>query len=104
MKRFKALLAMALVTAMTLGACGTSDPGDGGIRIVVTISTLGDMVSVVAGADATVEVLMPLGADPHSFSPSSQQVAEMTDADLVVVNGLGLEEGFAAVLDGVVAD
>jgi zinc/manganese transport system substrate-binding protein len=71
---------------------------------VATTSTLGDLVSNVAGGDATVEVLMPLGADPHSFVPSSQQVAEMNDADLVVVNGLGLEEGFAAVLEGVVAD
>lgn len=104
MKRPRALMALALVTGMTLGACGTSDPGDGGIKIVVTTSTLGDLVSNVAGGDATVEVLMPLGADPHSFSPSSQQVAEMNDADLVVVNGLGLEEGFAAVLEGVVAD
>lgn len=104
MKRLRALLALSVVTAMTLGACGTSDTGEGGIEIVVTTSTLGDLVSRVAGPDATVKVLLPLGADPHSFSPSSQQVAEMNDADLVVVNGLGLEEGFAAVLEGVVAD
>lgn len=104
MTRLRALLALSVVTAMTLGACGTSDTGEGGIEIVVTTSTLGDLVSRVAGPDATVKVLLPLGADPHSFSPSSQQVAEMNDADLVVVNGLGLEEGFAAVLEGVVAD
>lgn len=104
MKRPRAFMALALVTGMTLGACGTSDPDDGGIKIVVTTSTLGNLVSNVAGGDATVEVLMPLGADPHSFSPSSQQVAEMNDADLVVVNGLGLEEGFASVLEGVLND
>lgn len=104
MKQSRALLALVVVTAMTLGGCGTSDPGEGGIEIVVTTSTLGDLVSKVAGPDATVEVLIPLGADPHSFSPSSQQVAEMNGADLVVVNGLGLEEGFDAVLEGVVAD
>ena len=103
MKRLRAVVAVVLA-AITLGACGTSDPGAGGIEIVVTTSILGDLVSNVAGADATVEVLMPLGADPHSFSPSSQQVAAMDDADLVVMNGLGLEEGFAAVLEGVAAD
>ncbi len=104
MKRWRAIIAVAVATAMTLGACGSSDSGDSGITVVVTTSTLGDLVSNVAGSEATVVVLMPLGADPHSFSPSSQQVAEMNEADLVVVNGLGLEEGFAAVLDGVVAD
>jgi zinc/manganese transport system substrate-binding protein len=97
-------MVVAVAAAITLGACGRSGAGEGDIRIVVTTSTLGDLVSNVAGGDATVEVLMPLGADPHSFLPSSQQVADMNDADLVVVNGLGLEEGFAAVLEGVVAD
>jgi zinc/manganese transport system substrate-binding protein len=104
MKRLRAIMVVAVAAAITLGACGTSGAGEGDIRIVVTTSTLGDLVSNVAGGDATVEVLMPLGADPHSFLPSSQQVADMNDADLVVVNGLGLEEGFAAVLEGVVAD
>ncbi|MEX2132965.1 MAG: metal ABC transporter substrate-binding protein [Acidimicrobiia bacterium] len=104
MKRLRAVMGVAVLAAMTLGACGTSDPGEGGVKVVVTTSALGDLVSNVAGADATVEVLMPLGADPHSFSPSSQQVAAMNDADLVVIIGLGLEEGFAAVLEGVVAD
>jgi zinc/manganese transport system substrate-binding protein len=104
MKRLRAIMVVAVAAAITLGACGTTGAGEGDIRIVATTSTLGDLVSNVAGGDATVEVLMPLGADPHSFLPSSQQVAEMNDADLVVVNGLGLEEGFAAVLEGVVAD
>lgn len=104
MKRVRALMAVAVLAAATLGGCGSSDPGAEGIEIVVTTSTIGDLVANVAGADATVEVLMPLGADPHSFSPSSQQVARMNSADLVVVNGLGLEEGFEDVLEGVVAD
>ncbi len=104
MRPCKALTLVAVVTALTLGACGSTDPGNSDIKIVVTTSVLGDLVANVAGNEATVVVLMPLGADPHSFSPSSQQVAEMNDADLVVVNGLGLEEGFAAVLDGVVTD
>jgi zinc/manganese transport system substrate-binding protein len=104
MKRLKAIMVAAVAGAITLGACGMTGAGEGDIKIVVTTSTLGDLVSNVAGGDATVEVLMPLGAVPHSFSPSAQQVAEMNRADLVVVNGLDLEEGFAAVLEGVAAD
>jgi zinc/manganese transport system substrate-binding protein len=45
-----------------------------------------------------VEVLMPLGADPHGFQASSQQVAALHAADLVVANGLGLEGGLLEVL------
>jgi zinc/manganese transport system substrate-binding protein len=104
MKRIPTLFVVALAAAMTLGACGTVPSGDDVPRIVVTTSTLGDLVSNVVGADATVEIVMPIGADPHSFSPSSRQVAAMTDADLVVANGLGLEENFADVLESVTID
>jgi zinc/manganese transport system substrate-binding protein len=89
---------------MTLGSCGTATSGSDDLRIVVTTSTLGDLVSSVVGSDATVEILMPIGADPHSFSPSSRQVAALSDADLVVTNGLGLEENFSDVLEGVIGD
>ncbi|MFO7961912.1 MAG: metal ABC transporter substrate-binding protein [Nitriliruptoraceae bacterium] len=68
--------------------------------VVVTTTILGDIVENVAGGEATVEVLMPLGADPHAFEVSAQQAALLRDADLVVANGLGLEEGL---LDAVAA-
>jgi len=104
MNRAQTFLVVAVVAAMTLGACGTATSGSDGLRIVVTTSTLGDLVSNVVGSDATVEILMPIGADPHSFSPSSRQVAALSDADLVVTNGLGLEENFSDVLEGVIGD
>ncbi len=47
---------------------------------------------------------MPVGADPHDFSPSSEQVATIVNADVVVANGLGLEEGLADALEGASAD
>jgi zinc/manganese transport system substrate-binding protein len=42
--------------------------------------------------------LIPVGADPHDYSPSSSDVAAMVKADLVVTNGLGLEEGLTSAL------
>jgi zinc/manganese transport system substrate-binding protein len=102
--RTRTFLVVVVVAAMTLGACGTATSGSDDLRIVVTTSTLGDLVSKVVGSDATVEILMPIGADPHSFSPSSRQVAALSDADLVVTNGLGLEENFSDVLEGVIGD
>ena len=68
--------------------------------VVVTTTILGDIVENVAGEEATVEVLMPLGADPHAFEASAQQAALIRDADLVIANGLGLEEGL---LDAIAA-
>jgi len=35
---------------------------------------------------------MPLGADPHSFEPTPQDVARVADSDVLIINGVGFEE------------
>jgi zinc/manganese transport system substrate-binding protein len=92
-----------LAMMVGLGAC-SNDGGGGGIAVVATTSILADIASNVVGDEGTVEFLVPLGGDAHDFSPSAQQVARLTDADLVVANGLNLEEGLVDVLESVKAD
>ncbi|GGZ01295.1 zinc ABC transporter substrate-binding protein AztC [Streptomyces poonensis] len=80
---------LALVTAATATACTTDDDQPG---IVVTTNILGDVTREIVGDEADVTVLMKPNADPHSFGLSAVQAAELERADLVVYNGLGLEE------------
>ncbi|MCI0425828.1 MAG: metal ABC transporter substrate-binding protein [Actinobacteria bacterium] len=88
----------------SLGACAV-DPGvEEGFHVVATTTILGDIVSQVVGDEATVEVIMPAGADPHEFQPSSAQIATLGNADLVVANGLGFEAGMAEALAALAAD
>ncbi|MGI9529323.1 MAG: metal ABC transporter solute-binding protein, Zn/Mn family [Acidimicrobiia bacterium] len=100
------LLVLAVVLAMVAAACGTDGGGadESLTTIVVTTSIWGDVVENIVGEDANVETIIPIGADAHDFAPSSQQVAAIQTADLVVANGLGLEEGLEDVLDAAVAD
>ncbi len=76
--------------------------------VVVTTTVLGSVVGEILtcalGDDSSMSVLMPLGADPHDFQASSAQVALMASADLVVANGLGLEEGVVDAIENVEAD
>lgn len=99
------MLALLSLSTLALVACG-GDEADGGerVQIVATTSIAGDLVSQVAGDEAEVTVLMPVGTDPHDFQPSSQQVASLRSADLVVAWGLGLEEGLGDVLESAKAD
>ncbi|MCL1599171.1 MAG: metal ABC transporter substrate-binding protein, partial [Actinomycetia bacterium] len=69
-----------------------------GSEMCIRDSVLGDLVSQIVGDRAQVQALMPVGVDPHEFQPSSSQVAAMAQADLVVANGLGLEEGILDLL------
>ncbi|MGO1854360.1 MAG: metal ABC transporter solute-binding protein, Zn/Mn family [Microbacteriaceae bacterium] len=90
MRRAAALLAVS-IAAGALAGC--SSPADDRPSVYVTTNILGDVVEEIAGDRLEVVTLMAPGADPHSFELSAQQAAGMRDADLIVANGLGLEEG-----------
>lgn len=91
--RFLAALLTALLAALGLTACG--DGSGDRPQIVVTTNILGNVVSELVGDQAEVTVLMKPNADPHSFGISAKEANRMRNADLVVYNGLGLEEGIA---------
>lgn len=67
-------------------------------KIVVTYAVLGSLVRELVGGSADVEVLMPNGVDPHDWQPSAKDVEAIGEADLVVANGLDLEEALHDVL------
>lgn len=96
-RRIAAALA-ALALAATAAGCAAAE-GTGAPRIVVTTNILGDVVEQLAGDQADVTTLMKPNADPHSFEISAQEAALLGDADLLVVSGLGLEEGLQQHID-----
>nr|AIU93705.1 hypothetical protein LRS1606.271 [Rhodococcus sp. NS1] len=90
-----AAMAGMLVLAGCSGASGSEDRP----TVVVTTNILGDVVENVVGDAADVTTLMKPNADPHSFEISAQEASLLGRADLVVSNGLGLEEGLQQHLD-----
>jgi zinc/manganese transport system substrate-binding protein len=47
---------------------------------------------------------MPDGIDPHDWQPSAKEIEAVSDADLVVANGLHLEESLEGALEEAAAD
>jgi zinc/manganese transport system substrate-binding protein len=98
-RRPPALIAVLLgcLVALAVSACGgddgTAEGATGRPSIVVTYSILGAVVKDLVGNAAEVTLIMPNGIDPHEFQPSAKDVEAMSNADLLVVNGLNLEEG-----------
>ncbi|MFI0424523.1 zinc ABC transporter substrate-binding protein AztC [Spongiactinospora sp. 9N601] len=83
-----------LVTAIAFVlVAGCSDTGETAPSVVVTTNILGDVTRTIIGDQAEVTVLMKPDSDPHSFGVSAQEAALIERADLIVYNGLGLEEG-----------
>jgi len=108
--RFALIPAAFVALGAPLAACSSEETANDGastVNVVATTTILGDVAQrIVSCADpeATVTTLMPIGADPHDFSASSTQVAEIVQADIVIANGLGLEAGLDDALDNAASD
>lgn len=99
----RALAAAMAAALLALTGCAEGAASDRPL-VVVTTNILGDVVSHLVGDEADVLTLMRPGADPHSFEISAAEAARMRSADLLVANGLGLEEGLQQHLDAASAD
>ncbi|MCI1017713.1 zinc ABC transporter substrate-binding protein [Microbacterium sp. C5A9] len=99
--RFLAAAATLGLAALALTACAPD--ADDRPLVVVSTNILGDVVGEIVGDQAQVVTLMKPNADPHSFEISAQEAATLRGADLIVSNGLGLEEGLQQHLDAAAA-
>jgi zinc/manganese transport system substrate-binding protein len=62
------------------------------LDVVASFSVLGDIVKEVAGDKAEVHTLVGPDGDAHTFEPTPNDAKTVAMADLVIVNGLGLEK------------
>ena len=100
-----ALLAAALLLfAVALGSgCGTaSTASSGALDVVASTSFLADIAQNVAGDRFRCGSLVPRGTDPHAFEPAPSDLREVAGADLVIINGGGLEGTLLTTLENAV--
>jgi ABC-type Zn uptake system ZnuABC Zn-binding protein ZnuA len=92
-RRSAAQLALAL-SALALSACSGRDAAadDGRLRVVTTVAPITSIVAAVAGDRAVIDGLVPEGTNSHTFDPPPSAAKVLSEADLVFVNGLQLEE------------
>ncbi len=71
--------------------CQRADTDDARPLVVVTTSIIADVVAQVGGDAIRVYGLIPPGTDPHDTVFRPADLARVSKADLLIVNGLGLE-------------
>ena len=94
-------LSGALAVAMVAGCGDAADPDASGgtdLGVMATTPIWADVTSNVLCGEVEVASIVPVGADSHSFEPSVQDADALRSVDLVVANGLGLEEGLGSTL------
>ena len=88
---------MAVVIALATGvvACGGDDDDvadDGRLTVATTVAPITSIVASVAGDRADVRGIVPEGTNSHTFEPRPSVAELLSDADVVIINGLQLEE------------
>jgi len=98
----KGTTAAAFAVALVLVGCGDGNSGDGEdvrepaenepLQVVTTVAPITSIVASVAGDRAEITGLVPEGTNSHTFDPPPSAAAVLSDADVVFINGLKLEE------------
>ncbi|NEP77270.1 MAG: zinc ABC transporter solute-binding protein [Okeania sp. SIO3B3] len=91
--------AAALVTAVSLGNAGSMAQNKNETKIVATFLPVYMFTKGVTGESGKVELLIPAGADPHDYQATPENARSIAQADVLVKNGLGLEEFLEKLVD-----
>lgn len=68
-------------------------------KVVCTTGMIGDAARVIGGDTIDLFILMGEGVDPHLYKPSPGDMRRLSEADLVLYNGLHLEGRMVDVLE-----
>ena len=101
--RALARIALILGLVFVMTACTTSTSASpaanpGVLKVVATTTVLADLVRQVGGASVDVTSIVPKGGVVETFDPSPRDIAAVSDADVVVMNGLGLDDWLLRVI------
>lgn len=102
----KSILVIAIGLIFSLSACSgqSQDSSSDKLKVVATTTIVADVVRQVGGEMIELDVLLPLGTDPHTFNPTPQDLAMISQADLLFINGLGLETFLETYLENAIED
>ena len=104
MPRVRALLLRVTVLAsvslalFSLLACSSDDADDASpqtvLQVVVSTQVIADWTREIGGDLVDVRSLVPAGADAHTLELTVEDIRAVADADLVIINGAGLEASY----------
>jgi ABC-type Zn uptake system ZnuABC Zn-binding protein ZnuA len=94
------LIPILIAAAAVILACDSDDDagstgatgGDGRLRVVTSVSPITSLAENIGGTKIALEGLVPEGTNSHTYEPPVSDVRALSDADVIIINGLKLEE------------
>lgn len=87
-----------LLAAVAAGALIPAAPGPAKIRIMATVFPLREFAAAVAGNRGETSLLLPTGAGVHTWQPRPGDIARLSECDLLLFIGSGLEPWLPSLL------
>lgn len=89
-----AAFTILIILSAALAGCGDAggDGDDDRIVLVASTSIIGALVQEVGGEHLDIETLIDSNVDPHSFEMTPGDIRTLAEADLVLINGFGLDD------------
>lgn len=85
---------------LILFGCASAENTEAGkLKIVCTTGIIADAVSHMVNDSVEVRALMGPGTDPHLYKPTKAALDLLTDADIIIANGLHLEGRMQEILE-----
>lgn len=92
MKHIRAIILVGLISFLTLPTFHQVAAQGKPLKVLTSITILQDITQNVAGDKASIESLVPTNGGIHEYEPKPEDVKRIAEADLVLVNGAGLEQ------------
>jgi zinc transport system substrate-binding protein len=93
MKIKSAVGGLVLLGALSvlLGACTGDAKPSGKVQVVASFDAMAEFARAVGGEKVDVVTMTPAGTEPHDFEPKAADMVTLSQAQVFVYNGLGME-------------
>ena len=95
----KKTLILILSLILLTGCSQKQVENNGKLNVVTTTTMITDLVSTIGGDYINITGLMEAGVDPHLYKAKESDSRTLSQADIVVFNGVHLEAKLADILD-----
>jgi len=89
----KGLAIITILILMIAAGCGNQEQlNEDKVNVLTSFYPLYDMVSQIGGEHVHAINMIPAGVDPHDWTYKSQDIVQMTKAQLFIYNGAGFDD------------
>lgn len=98
MRKKLTLISLAIMVFLSLAGCKQNNETSEKPQVYTSFYAMYDFAKQIAQDKADVYILCATGQEPHDYEPTAKDIANLSDADILVYNGMGMEHWTDSVL------